>query len=162
MCWFLLYKDETCVICNECYQASDHEGHDVYFYHSVSGGCCDCGDGEAWCSKGFCDKHGKRTADPVSYIPREIAGAADRVFDTIAESLLAYAQYIETLYDTARPRRERTGDLCTMTLVADEYHSNEELSALLRLADHPVSCKSHTPPSYIYIYINVPLFSFHY
>ena len=41
-------QDETCVICNECYQSSAHEGHDVYFYRSVVGGCCDCGDPDAW------------------------------------------------------------------------------------------------------------------
>lgn len=61
------------MICNECYQASNHEGHDVYFYHSTVGGCCDCGDCDAWKSTGFCDKHGHSTADPVSYIPRDIA-----------------------------------------------------------------------------------------
>jgi Putative zinc finger in N-recognin (UBR box) len=27
-------KDETCVLCNECFQGSNHQGHDVYFYHS--------------------------------------------------------------------------------------------------------------------------------
>lgn len=26
--------DETCVLCNRCYQNSMHEGHEVYFYHS--------------------------------------------------------------------------------------------------------------------------------
>ena len=32
-------KDETCVLCNDCFQGSNHEGHDVYFYHSQVGGC---------------------------------------------------------------------------------------------------------------------------
>lgn len=41
-------KDETCVLCNDCYQNSCHVGHDVFFYHSAAGGCCDCGDHEAW------------------------------------------------------------------------------------------------------------------
>lgn len=131
------------MICNECYQASNHEGHDVYFYHSTSGGCCDCGDAEAWNSKGFCDKHGHGTHDPMSYIPREIGKVSVLVFDTIAESLLDYANYISTLYEVLAPRRERENDPCTMILVLDEYHTADEFSALLRLSENPMSCKSY-------------------
>jgi len=36
--------DETCVLCHACYSKSNHEGHDVAFYHAQAGGCCDCGD----------------------------------------------------------------------------------------------------------------------
>jgi hypothetical protein len=135
----VLLQDETCVICNECYQASNHEGHDVFFYHSVAGGCCDCGDGEAWNCAGFCDKHGNRTQDPVSYIPMEIGKVSMVVFDTIAESLLQYASYVSTLYDIDAPRRERPDDPCMMLLVVDEYHSAEDFTNLLRLADVPIS-----------------------
>ena len=35
-------------ICAECFNASDHEGHDYRIYQSSSGGCCDCGDPLAW------------------------------------------------------------------------------------------------------------------
>jgi hypothetical protein len=33
--------DETCVLCHDCFSHSDHEGHDVAFYHASAGGCCD-------------------------------------------------------------------------------------------------------------------------
>jgi Putative zinc finger in N-recognin (UBR box) len=36
--------DETCVLCHACFSSSDHENHDVAFYHAQAGGCCDCGD----------------------------------------------------------------------------------------------------------------------
>ena len=36
--------DETCVLCHRCFSQSNHEGHDVAFYHAQAGGCCDCGD----------------------------------------------------------------------------------------------------------------------
>lgn len=36
--------DETCVLCHGCFSHSQHEGHDVAFYHAQAGGCCDCGD----------------------------------------------------------------------------------------------------------------------
>mmetsp|Transcript_4153 Transcript_4153/g.6352 ORF Transcript_4153/g.6352 Transcript_4153/m.6352 type:complete len:1971 (+) Transcript_4153:47-5959(+) len=63
--------DETCVMCNACYLDSDHTGHDVYFYHAQAGGCCDCGDADAWNPLGFCSKHGaqSRTSDPLSEAP---------------------------------------------------------------------------------------------
>ncbi|KAG0171555.1 hypothetical protein DFQ28_000812 [Apophysomyces sp. BC1034] len=41
--------DDTCVFCTKCFHATDHDGHDVFFSVSPgSGGCCDCGDPEAW------------------------------------------------------------------------------------------------------------------
>ena len=52
-------KDSTCVQCDACFKASDHEGHEVYFHRAAatSGGCCDCGDEEAWAIAGNCTKH---------------------------------------------------------------------------------------------------------
>lgn len=32
--------DETCVLCHACFSQSNHEGHDVAFYHAQAGGCC--------------------------------------------------------------------------------------------------------------------------
>lgn len=42
--------DETCVLCHDCFSQSNHEHHDVAFYHAQAGGCCDCGDPDGkWC-----------------------------------------------------------------------------------------------------------------
>ncbi|KAF2101464.1 hypothetical protein NA57DRAFT_33741 [Rhizodiscina lignyota] len=51
-------NDDTCVLCSRCFEASDHEGHDVFI--NVSGqnaGCCDCGDPEAWSRPVHCNIH---------------------------------------------------------------------------------------------------------
>ncbi|KAJ3331587.1 hypothetical protein HDU76_002758 [Blyttiomyces sp. JEL0837] len=41
--------DDTCVLCQNCFHATDHDGHETSFSISQgSGGCCDCGDKEAW------------------------------------------------------------------------------------------------------------------
>ncbi|CEP07087.1 hypothetical protein, partial, partial [Parasitella parasitica] len=41
--------DDTCVFCSRCFHATNHDGHDILFSVSPgSGGCCDCGDPEAW------------------------------------------------------------------------------------------------------------------
>ncbi len=52
--------DSTCVICDPCFHASDHEGHEVYFHRTNPGGCCDCGDIEAWKIEGCCPMHRPR------------------------------------------------------------------------------------------------------
>lgn len=50
--------DDTCVMCAMCYQASNHEGHDIAISLNVgSGGCCDCGDKEAWKVEMCCRYH---------------------------------------------------------------------------------------------------------
>ena len=38
--------DPTCVLCEECFNNGDHEGHNVKYYRGAGGGCCDCGDEE--------------------------------------------------------------------------------------------------------------------
>ena len=41
--------DDTCVLCSQCFDSSDHAGHMVYVATSPgNSGCCDCGDEEAW------------------------------------------------------------------------------------------------------------------
>ncbi|TYZ58130.1 hypothetical protein PybrP1_003208 [[Pythium] brassicae (nom. inval.)] len=52
--------DETCVLCLQCYRNGNHEGHDIFFHRTFPGGCCDCGDSEAWNPEGFCMFHGDR------------------------------------------------------------------------------------------------------
>ncbi|KAJ3356308.1 hypothetical protein HDU83_001515 [Entophlyctis luteolus] len=49
--------DETCVMCQPCFHASDHEGHDTTFHISQGGGCCDCGDLQAWRVPVICKFH---------------------------------------------------------------------------------------------------------
>jgi hypothetical protein len=49
--------DPTCVLCDNCFRESDHVGHEVLFHRTSPGGCCDCGDLEAWNPKGMCSRH---------------------------------------------------------------------------------------------------------
>mmetsp|Transcript_1634 Transcript_1634/g.2573 ORF Transcript_1634/g.2573 Transcript_1634/m.2573 type:complete len:2448 (-) Transcript_1634:7099-14442(-) len=49
--------DATCVLCDSCFRNSNHEGHEVFFHRTTPGGCCDCGDAEAWKVEGCCDLH---------------------------------------------------------------------------------------------------------
>lgn len=49
--------DATCVLCDQCFHESNHEGHEVFFHTTTPGGCCDCGDREAWRMEGCCARH---------------------------------------------------------------------------------------------------------
>eukprot|EP00347_Sterkiella_histriomuscorum_P012442 403368557 len=46
----------TCIICQECFDNSDHKGHRISMSRDIDG-CCDCGDTESWKQSGFCCDH---------------------------------------------------------------------------------------------------------
>ena len=90
--------DDTCVICNECFVAGNHEGHDTRFrvVQGAGGGTCDCGDPDAWKPSGFCTKHGAtHNVDPRESLPSALrvqAGAVCRAATrVVAEALSDFA-----------------------------------------------------------------------
>ncbi|KAI4101198.1 MAG: hypothetical protein L6R37_005048 [Teloschistes peruensis] len=50
--------DDTSVLCSHCFNSSEHTGHIVFISTSLgNGGCCDCGDPEAWRAHVNCAIH---------------------------------------------------------------------------------------------------------
>lgn len=49
--------DPTCVLCVSCFKQSSHRHHKYKMSTSHGGGCCDCGDPEAWKKDAYCDQH---------------------------------------------------------------------------------------------------------
>lgn len=49
--------DPTCVLCVSCFKQSAHRNHKYKMATSGGGGCCDCGDVEAWKHDPYCDEH---------------------------------------------------------------------------------------------------------
>ena len=50
--------DDSCVLCSRCFEATDHTDHNVSFFIAQQpGGCCDCGDVEAWRQPINCPYH---------------------------------------------------------------------------------------------------------
>ncbi|KAF8975801.1 hypothetical protein BGZ46_008847 [Entomortierella lignicola] len=93
--------DETCVFCLRCFHGTNHEGHDTSFsVNAGGGGCCDCGDSEAWKVDLDCIYHSAKNIpagenDPknldyppevVSSIRRTIATILDFIIDTMTTS----------------------------------------------------------------------------
>ncbi len=61
-------QDDSCVLCARCFHATDHTDHNVsFFIAQQSGGCCDCGDVEAWRSSVNCPYH-PFTPETTEYI----------------------------------------------------------------------------------------------
>lgn len=49
--------DGTCVVCIDCFHKSAHKDHNYKMSNSEGGGCCDCGDVEAWKQHHACTDH---------------------------------------------------------------------------------------------------------
>jgi hypothetical protein len=120
-----LKQDETCVLCNECYQGSCHDGHEVFFYHSAAGGCCDCGDSEAWSASGFCEKHGKVHADPSCFLPPQMKHAALGLFATVLQSVVEFARLCgdQSSFDLL------PNEKYTLYFYSDDFHTANEFQA---------------------------------
>ncbi|KAF8653558.1 hypothetical protein AX16_003895 [Volvariella volvacea WC 439] len=59
--------DDSCVLCARCFHATNHSDHNVsFFIAQQSGGCCDCGDSEAWRTTLNCPYHPQTTVPPNS------------------------------------------------------------------------------------------------
>ncbi|KDO26170.1 hypothetical protein SPRG_20610 [Saprolegnia parasitica CBS 223.65] len=79
--------DSTCVMCQACFADSNHDGHDVSFQRTSAGGCCDCGDTEAWAKDGFCHKHPGRDASiskPL-VLPKGMQEVAAPLINTVVQ-----------------------------------------------------------------------------
>lgn len=90
------------MLCNDCFHASDHVGHEVFFFYSNTQGCCDCGDPSAWDPRGaarlrgsaltgragFCSKHGRREDhNPVDDLEPGLAQCARVVIGSVGAEL---------------------------------------------------------------------------
>ena len=85
-------KDPTCIICSSCFEKSDHTGHRVQLKRNV-GGCCDCGDPEAWDPEHFCSDHKgyELTAEEtLAKLPKNILESANLAFTEICIELKKY------------------------------------------------------------------------
>ena len=83
-------KDPTCIICKDCFEKGDHTGHRVQLKRNA-GGCCDCGDPEAWDEDHFCSDHkGQHDVDPkevLEKMPGMMKNSAFQVFTQLAKEL---------------------------------------------------------------------------
>ncbi|KAF2711737.1 hypothetical protein K504DRAFT_428429 [Pleomassaria siparia CBS 279.74] len=90
--------DDTCVLCARCFDASDHEEHQVFVSVSPgNSGCCDCGDEEAWLRPVHCNIH---SAAPQSSKSAGKAKVGSTLPDELQESIrMTIARALDYLID---------------------------------------------------------------
>jgi hypothetical protein len=91
--------DETCVMCTTCFKNSDHINHNTSFHYSYgSGGCCDCGDPEAWKTPCSCKIHAA-TAKPgkLSPLPKDLLDSVRVVVSSVIEMIIQVLESFENL-----------------------------------------------------------------
>eukprot|EP01041_Mallomonas_annulata_P000556 gene556-1070_t len=134
-------KDPTCVQCDECFRLSDHEGHEVYFHRaSGSGGCCDCGDPEAWSDKGNCRNHGCRqsdkVSDPLSVVPRDLYEGMKSVVKTAVGLVTSYVVSCTRGYHPAYKNKYLIESIWPREVLVtrlhnDDVHTYDEVTSAL-------------------------------
>lgn len=111
-------SDETCVLCHECFTRSNHEGHDVAFYHAQAGGCCDCGDPDAWDPCGFCDLHGHNSDSAKPLLGKDIEDRAKGMVRAIGDWL------VEELVDNVEKGWDRINVLSKQGNLSQDEKTN--------------------------------------
>ncbi|KAH7115174.1 RING finger domain-containing protein [Dendryphion nanum] len=89
--------DDTCVLCARCFDASDHEGHQVFVSVSPgNSGCCDCGDDEAWQRPVHCNIHSAFSQPQSKSAGKAREGSAlpDELIESIRISIARALDYL--------------------------------------------------------------------
>ncbi|KAK4886967.1 hypothetical protein RN001_003238 [Aquatica leii] len=143
--------DNTCVLCVDCFKKSEHRFHKYKMGNSGGGGCCDCGDKEAWKKAPFCDIHivgTQEQADVSGSLPEDLADRARVVYDAI----LWYAYNLLTLEHTTDLRLGSNDDnsfdidtYCTV-LYNDEIHTFEQV---INTLNRVIKCSQKNAIEYV-------------
>lgn len=116
--------DSTCVLCVSCFQQSAHKDHKYKMGTSSGGGCCDCGDTEAWKKDPFCEIHTVGIQSKESRgnkLPGDIAERAVVAF----EAILEYCYELLTLkYTVALPINLCIKDSVCSDITTDKPEDN--------------------------------------
>ena len=122
-------QDDTCVQCNECFMNADHTGHEVFFYHSQAGGCCDCGDSSSWATVGFCKNHGNISADPLVDVPQDVQLTGSKIMNVVVERIFRFSNAHVEHHNICEKLGENTheGAIFHIILYNDDVHTFDEV-----------------------------------
>jgi Putative zinc finger in N-recognin (UBR box) len=140
--------DETCVLCHSCFKQSNHEGHDVAFYHAQAGGCCDCGDPDAWDPAGFCPHHGPASNQSCFSADGRLGPLSGDVIQRVQGVIPATVDWmVERVARSAEEGHERTeeggqqgvAESSTTSSRSNETTSNENTTGEAQMAEAHVA-----------------------
>ena len=140
--------DGSCVLCEACFKRSNHEGHDFSFHLAGPGGCCDCGDTEAWNPAGMCDQHSPAAADdeeaagpsdPAAAMEPALRSSLQSTAAALGRCLQEMAVSVAASYGrtdmTPRPGESEEGAKAkgwAVVLHNDDVHTYQEVSTAIR------------------------------
>ncbi|KAL3265904.1 hypothetical protein HHI36_010094 [Cryptolaemus montrouzieri] len=126
--------DNTCVLCVDCFRKSEHRNHKYKMGTSLGGGCCDCGDVEAWKRDPYCEIHmaGIDCAKQggISTAFEERARIAFEAVLWYAFLLLTSEQISDIRFCFSSEKRFNIDMYCTI-LYNDEVHTFEQVISTL-------------------------------
>ncbi|KAH9869628.1 hypothetical protein IAQ61_006837 [Plenodomus lingam] len=137
--------DDTCVLCARCFDASDHEGHQVFVSVSPgNSGCCDCGDDEAWIRPLHCNIH-SADPDPDSDPASKAAGkarAGSMLPDALLESMrTTIARALDYLIDVFSCSPEQLRLPKTEESILQDERASRLTSRWYDPGDQPDECR---------------------
>jgi E3 ubiquitin-protein ligase UBR1 len=149
--------DDTCVLCQYCYNPEDHVDHQVTVHISQRdcGGVCDCGDPEAWVKQFSCKYHSVENYDnnPIpddfyTAIMRTVEVAIDYTIDVFSNSHCGIQKFSspEKVVQNMRESRlseevygvkdDATNDKYILCLWNDQKHSFMDALNVIMRATH--------------------------
>ncbi|XP_037934845.1 E3 ubiquitin-protein ligase UBR1 isoform X2 [Teleopsis dalmanni] len=132
--------DPTCVLCVGCFKQSEHRFHKYKMSTSGGGGCCDCGDEEAWKKDYYCAEHlrGKENPKKTTLITDAIMERCEIAFSAILSYCITF---LEIEPNASLKCLDSDGDpddnYCTL-LYNDESHTFDQvIQTLTKYANFP-------------------------
>eukprot|EP01125_Pyxidicula_operculata_P007468 TRINITY_DN2540_c0_g1_i3.p1 TRINITY_DN2540_c0_g1~~TRINITY_DN2540_c0_g1_i3.p1 ORF type:complete len:1644 (+),score=354.57 TRINITY_DN2540_c0_g1_i3:84-5015(+) len=129
--------DDSCLVCKKCFDNSDHaklKGHKPSIIRiSSGGGCCDCGDPEAWSPEGFCKTHRgySEDDDPTKDIPettKSLISIVHHALQSILTSVLYSEEGLEFYFGKEDIDQENIIDKCSVVV----HHNKEQFEQLMK------------------------------
>ncbi|KAH8387185.1 hypothetical protein KR093_005434 [Drosophila rubida] len=120
--------DPTCVLCVNCFKRSAHRFHKYKMSSSGGGGCCDCGDDEAWKRDQYCELHLANRKNPLEskIITNAVLERAEVCFSAILSFCVNYLQ-IEPNASLQCLDGELDGQNFCTVLYNDESHTFDQV-----------------------------------
>lgn len=142
--------DGTCVLCVDCFKQSEHRYHKYKMGTSGGGGCCDCGDKEAWKRAPFCDIHLKglqQQSDTVkNELPQDFLDRCRIVFYAILWNAYDLLTQDQTMGYKVRDNELEDNDSYCTILYNDEIHTFEQVITTLT---RTIKCDQRTSIEYV-------------
>nr|CAB3267469.1 E3 ubiquitin-protein ligase UBR2-like [Phallusia mammillata] len=143
--------DRTCVLCRKCFQQSEHKKHKYLLHSSGGGGCCDCGDVEAWNKFPSCNEHDVMSehsaADAQAKLPTLLRNKAEVVFQILLDYIVDMLVTVRSEHDELPQslQQEQPSDEFVTVVFNDESHTFDQVISTLVQA---ISCSPSVASDY--------------